>query len=86
MFVVYRFPNRSERAYYQEALARRRGAIGSRRSGAAAEELIPEADAVALDAVEGVVTEEAAPAPAATDAPADTSAANTVVAPREVAT
>lgn len=84
--VFYRFPNRSERAYYQEALARRRGATGSRRSGTAAEELIPEADAVALDAVEGAVTEEAAPAPAATDAPADTSAANTLVAPHEVAT
>lgn len=84
--VFYRFPNRSERAYYQEALARRRGAIGSRRGGTAAEELIPEADAVALDAVEGVVTEEAAPAPAATDAPADTSAANTIIAPSEVAT
>jgi spore germination cell wall hydrolase CwlJ-like protein len=84
--VFYRFPNRSERAYYQEALARRRGAIGSRRGGAAAEELIPEADAVALDAVEGAVTEEAAPAPAATDAPADTSAANTIIAPSEVAT
>jgi hypothetical protein len=34
--VFYRFPNRSERAHYQEALARRRGAMGSRRSVTAA--------------------------------------------------
>lgn len=38
--VFYRFPNSSERAYYQEALARRRGAGGSRRS---VDALIPEA-------------------------------------------
>ena len=84
--VFYRFPNRSERAYYQEALARRRGAMGSRRSGTAADELIPETDGVAVDGVQGTVTDEAAPAPGATDAPADTSAANTAIEPREVAT
>lgn len=67
--VFYRFPNRSERAYYQEALARRRGALGSRR-GAAADALIPEADDAALETVEEVVTDTAAPAetaPAAAD-------------------
>jgi spore germination cell wall hydrolase CwlJ-like protein len=64
--VFYRFPNRSERAHYQEALARRRGALGSRR-GAAADELIPEADEAALQTIEGAVTEDApaTPAPAA---------------------
>lgn len=81
--VFYRFPNRSERAYYQEALARRRGALGSRRS-TAAEELIPEATDAALDGVEGGVTEEAAPA--ATDAATDTTAHNTSTAAAEVAT
>jgi spore germination cell wall hydrolase CwlJ-like protein len=80
--VFYRFPNRSERAFYQEALARRRGAMGSRRSVTAADELIPEADDVALEGVEGAVTEEAAPqAPA--EAETDTTAAAT---PEEVAT
>ncbi|MGD9982305.1 MAG: cell wall hydrolase [Hyphomonadaceae bacterium] len=64
--VFYRFPNRSERAYYQEALARRRGALGGRR-GSAAEELIPEADDAALEGVENAITEET---PAVT-APAD---------------
>lgn len=59
--VFYRFPNRSERAYYQQALARRRGALGTRRGGSAAEELIPEAADAALEVVEGSVTEEAAP-------------------------
>lgn len=38
--VFYRFPNRSERATYQEALARRIGAGGTRRANAA---LMPEA-------------------------------------------
>jgi hypothetical protein len=68
--VFYRFPNRSERAYYQEALARRRG-LGVRR-GTAAEELIPETDDVALEGVEGAVTEDApvATAPAAAETPA----------------
>ena len=82
--VFYRFPNRSERAYYQEALARRRGAMGSRRSGTAAEELIPEATDAALEGVEGGVTEEAAPAPA--DAVTDTTAHNGSATPAEVAT
>jgi spore germination cell wall hydrolase CwlJ-like protein len=69
--VFYRFPNRSERAYYQEALARRRGALGSRR-GSGAEQLIPEADEAALETlqtVEGVVTDETTPA--ASDAAVD---------------
>jgi hypothetical protein len=77
--VFYRFPNRSERAYYQEALARRRGAIGNRR-GAPADALIPEADDAALDTVQEVVTDApAAAAPATTDASPD-------VAEGEVAT
>lgn len=83
--VFYRFPNRSERAYYQEALARRRGAIGSRRSVTAAEELIPEADDAALAPVEGDVTEEATPA-APADAATDTSAENSAPAEGEIAT
>lgn len=82
--VFYRFPNRSERAYYQEALARRRGAMGSRRSATAAEELIPEAGEAALEGVEGDLTEEAAPAPAEADT--DTTAANTTATESEVAT
>lgn len=81
--VFYRFPNRSERAYYQEALARRRGAMGSRRSATAAEELIPEAGDT-VEGVQGTVTEEAAPAPAESDT--DTTAANTATAQSEVAT
>lgn len=95
--VFYRFPNRSERAYYQEALARRRATIGPRR-GAPVEELIPEADAAALETVEGTVTpapaaDEAVPtaAPAAPpaaqpEAASDTSAENIAGAPGEVAT
>lgn len=43
----YRFPNRSERAYYQEALARRRGVGAARR--APVDELIPEATDVAVE-------------------------------------
>lgn len=82
--VFYRFPNRSERAYYQEALARRRGAMGSRRSTTAAEELIPEADAVAVEGVDGGLTEEAAPAPAESET--DTTAANAATSQSEVAT
>lgn len=75
--VFYRFPNRSERAYYQEALARRRG-TGSRRT-TAADDLAPEG--VEIDAVTDAATTESitdAPAEAApvTDAPADTEAAN----------
>lgn len=83
--IFYRFPNRSERAYYQEALARRRGAMGSRRSGTASDALIPEAGATApVDGVEGVLTEEAAPAPVESET--DTTAANTATAQSEVAT
>ncbi len=73
--VFYRFPNRSERAYYQEALARRRGTGSAHRS----EELIPQADAAALETVEEVMDapageDETAPistTPAAVDAPAE---------------
>jgi spore germination cell wall hydrolase CwlJ-like protein len=50
--VFYRFPNRSERAHYQEALARRRGSASVARDR---DEIIPEADAAALEAVEEVV-------------------------------
>ena len=80
--VFYRFPNRSERAHYQEALARRRGSLGSRRSGGA-DELIPEASDAAAD-IEGGVTEEAAPE--ASEAATDTSAQNTATPTDEVAT
>lgn len=51
--VFYRFPNRSERAYYQEALARRRATTGYSRR--ATDDLIPQADAAALEAVEEVI-------------------------------
>lgn len=77
--VFYRFPNRSERAHYQEALARRRGAMGSRRAATASEELIPEAGETPVEGIDGGLTEEAAPAPAESD----TTAAN---AASEVAT
>ncbi len=82
--VFYRFPNRSERAHYQEALARRRGSLGSRRNEGA-DELIPEASDAAVQGVEGGVTEEAAP-PASTEAATDTSAQNTATPAGEVAT
>lgn len=61
--VFYRFPNSSERAYYQEALARRRGAGGSRRS---VDALIPEAGATPDAGVEitDVSNEETVVAPA----------------------
>jgi spore germination cell wall hydrolase CwlJ-like protein len=65
--VFYRLPNRSERAYYQEALARRRGALGARR--AIEEPLIP-AEETVPEAVD-----EAAEAPAPADAATDTDAA-----------
>jgi spore germination cell wall hydrolase CwlJ-like protein len=42
--VFYRIPNRSERAYYQEALARRRGAGNVNRAVQAEENLVPETD------------------------------------------
>lgn len=71
--VFYRMPNRSERAHYQEALARRRGSMGSRRSEGA-DELIPEAGDAAAG-IEGGATQETAPA--ATEATTDTSAQNT---------
>jgi hypothetical protein len=72
--VFYRFPNSSERAHYQEALARRRGSSSGRRGGGS-DALIPEADDAAVaTTTEAVETPEAIPA--ATDAPADTEAAN----------
>lgn len=79
--VFYRIPNRSERAYYQEALARRRGAMGARRSPV--EELAPEA--TATDAViEETVT---APAPELeTPAAPEGAAVEPPVAEGEVAT
>jgi spore germination cell wall hydrolase CwlJ-like protein len=80
--VFYRFPNRSERAYYQEALARRRGALGARR-GSAAEELIPETDDVTLEGVEEALTQEA---PAASTSVEETEAAGEPAAEGEVAT
>jgi hypothetical protein len=65
--VFYRFPSRSERATYQDALARRRGAGHAAPS---ADALIPEADGATVE-------DPAAAAPAATPAtPGDTSAQN----------
>src|SRR5690606_1807236 len=61
--VFYRFPNRSERAVYQEALARRRASAGYGRR--ATEDLIPQADAAALEAVEEVIEAPAEATPAA---------------------
>lgn len=70
--LFYRFPNRAERAHYQEALAQRRGAIGTRRS---AQPLMP-----TEEAPEVIEDTTATPAPAevapATDAPTDTEASN----------
>jgi spore germination cell wall hydrolase CwlJ-like protein len=80
--VFYRFPNRAERAHYQEALARRRGALGGRR-GVAADALIPEADDVTLEGVEGEVTEEA---PAAETPAAEAAGEEAAIAATEVAT
>ena len=57
--VFYRFPNRSERAYYQEALARRRGPLAPH-VVVQPRELIPEADAAALEAVKAWTTEDGA--------------------------
>jgi spore germination cell wall hydrolase CwlJ-like protein len=54
----YRFPNRSERAFYQEALAQRRGARPARR---AADTLIPEADDAAAEATEVEAADTLAP-------------------------
>jgi hypothetical protein len=78
--VFYRFPNRSERAYYQEALSRRRGSGAARRS----EELIPQADAAALETVEEVVVD--APIEADDTAPISTAPAADTPAEDEVAT
>jgi spore germination cell wall hydrolase CwlJ-like protein len=82
--IFYRMPNRSERAYYQEALARRRGLAGPRRS--AQEALIPEAAAAEEQVIEGatgaseaVAADEAVPV-AVEPAPAE------AVAEGEIAT
>ena len=80
--VFYRFPNRSERAHYQEALARRRGSLGSRRSEGA-DALIPEASDAAAGIEDGATQETA---PAASEAVTDTSAQNTATPTDEVAT
>lgn len=72
--VFYRLPNRSERAFYQEALARRRGVGAGRGAG---DELIPDVDPVTTDPA----ATEAAPADvqsvdsAAADKPAETTPA-----------
>jgi spore germination cell wall hydrolase CwlJ-like protein len=64
--VFYRMPNSSERAFYQEALARRRGAVSVRR---ASEDLIPEAGEAALETADSVAAPASeAEAPVATDA------------------
>ncbi len=70
--LFYRFPNRSERAHYQEALARRRGAFGARRS-TQAEDLIPPADEAVLEDVEAAAASELE-APAADEPIATTDA------------
>lgn len=71
--VFYRFPNRAERATYQEALARRR-------AGASRNALIPRADEEAVTAdVEAVDGADAdADAPVTTAAPANEANATTV--------
>ena len=56
----YRFPNRAERAYYQEALERRRGS-GRRAVAPAETDLIPEASDAATE-VEAPATESEIPA------------------------
>lgn len=76
--VFYRMPNRSERAYYQEALARRRGVFGGH---GGQEALIPEAAPVEEAAALAV---DAEPDAAAADAAApDATAAVTPVPPEE---
>jgi spore germination cell wall hydrolase CwlJ-like protein len=75
--VFYRLPNRAERAYYQEALSRRRGSSGFRRNDAdvvAADEVAPEADALELQDPSGEAAVEAAPVQdsGAADAPVET--------------
>ncbi len=87
--VFYRFPNRSERATYQEALARRVGAGGARRANEefiADEELIPDA-AEALAPVEAALPESAAPSATSDAAPApNTETPITTGAAPEIAT
>ncbi len=81
--VFYRFPNRSERAYYQAALSRRQGAWGARRRAGelpADEVLAPEMEMEATEAVQTApadaaiataVDASAAPSDQPADAPAD---------------
>lgn len=66
--VFYRFPNRAERAYYQEALARRRGAVGVRRSPV--EELVPDVttDAAIEETIDAPAEETEAAAPVQSEA------------------
>lgn len=66
--VFYRFPNRSERAYYQEALERRRGSGRPRANPVDT----PDADAAATDAA----TDAPVEAIPAAELPVDTEAAN----------
>jgi spore germination cell wall hydrolase CwlJ-like protein len=81
--VFYRFPNRSERAVYREALARRRAVAGPGRS--AREQLIPEAETLPAETEEAAAPETAAEQTAEPPAQQETSAeAETVGA--EIAT
>jgi hypothetical protein len=77
--VFYRFPNRSERAHYQEALARRRGALGVRRN--ADQPLMPADETVTVETVEETV----APTTPDADAPVQTNDVPAAAAP-EVST
>lgn len=96
--LFYRFPNSSERATYQAALERRRGAFGVRRSHDGVETPLPEdasevVDVLADDAASA--PGEAAPAPEAAPATESAASPDTVAPPaadapiavgREVAT
>ncbi|MBY0562752.1 MAG: cell wall hydrolase [Hyphomonadaceae bacterium] len=89
--VFYRFPNRAERAYYQEALARRRGSYRDAGVGAPDDAETPEeASARAVAAAEqSVAPVEAAPAPVAAETPVaadDLPIATEVAAEEEIAT
>jgi spore germination cell wall hydrolase CwlJ-like protein len=81
--IFYRMPNRSERAYYQEALARRRGLAGASRS--AQEAIVPEAQVAEEQVIEA--TPEVGEAIATQDAtPSVESAAEEPAAEGEIAT
>ncbi len=82
--VFYRMPTGAERAYYQEALARRRGAGAARVSEAAAEPLdLDAAPAVSEAAAEAQTTPDVA---SETPASSDTEASLPVGTVGEVAT